>query len=59
VAAADDEDVAGCAHRVYSLDIRKNALQRVRVEPGVGILRLRLFFALGARRTIFAQDDKG
>jgi hypothetical protein len=34
-----------------------NALQRAGVEY-VEILQLRLFFALGARRTILAQDDK-
>jgi hypothetical protein len=34
----------------------RNALKS-RAEQRVGILRLRLFFALGARRTILAQDD--
>jgi len=59
VAAADDEDVAGCAHRVYSLDIREERFTAGESRAGSRILRLRLFFALGARRTIFAQDDKG
>ena len=36
----------------------ENALQRMSAVQDVGVLRLRLSFALGARRIILAQDDR-
>jgi len=41
-----------------SVELLRDRMQKARAPSVVGILRLRLFVALAAQRTVLAQDDR-